>query len=838
MVNRLKNFIFLLLIFTFIVSFAGSACAINITQTPPNQNDLVEDSLINSYHEKIIVDEQAVFTLVKAPVGFTLTPDVLGTGANLDWTPTNKYVTHGHWGGGPDNEIVIEATGVITGTTVQHTILLGVYNNNPVFYSTNPYLVQDWPTGVPLTINSFDNDDEGDLAERQTDPANSPFYKADPFIGSPSSAWSTVIDKEIGIVKLGCDVVGSVKYNIVAFDGVGSEATFDPWTTYTEYTLKVEFAQNQPPVADNQTVTINEGDTNIQITLTGYDVWPFGIPITFYSQVLNLPSGATLTPDANFKDNGIIYYDPPNTDWNGTDTFNFKVFDGGLFSQPGIVTVQVLPINDAPVAVDDTYAVDEGATITVFPINGVLSNDTDVDNNIIQLNAVLVDDVDHGLLNFNSNNGSFVYEHDGSETLSDTFTYKANDGQDDSNVATVTITINPINDAPTADAGPDQNSYSASLVTLDGSGSSDVDGDPLSYIWINAHGITLDDIYAVNPTFTAPEVTAPTTYTFTLTVTDPSGLIDSDEVDITISEAPDSIAPIINATVNGTLGDNNWYVSEITIDMEAEDPDSGIAKIVYWANSDAPTEVYTTTASDVIAVDGSHTFSCYAVDNVGNTSATVLIEDLHIDTAPPEITDVKLEDTYLAESGTVDFGAVIPGVYPQLSASVSDVMSGVAEDEICISFNGSDLSLSASEVTGIVGMGTAYELSSTSSGLGVGTNEFEIVARDLAGNETTYNARVNAEALITYGYIYPNPWHLDIPLSITFGISEAKDVTVHIYDEVSRLRKVLNYSAVAGNNTFTWSDDVGLGNGLYPFKVFTTADKQILFTGKLVVVRR
>ena len=53
-------------------------------------------------------------------------------------------------------------------------------------------------------------------------------------------------------------------------------------------------------------------------------------------------------------------------------------------------------------------------------------------------------------------NGSFDYVHDGSETLSDSFTYYANDGISNSNIATVTITINPINDAPVVSDIPDQ----------------------------------------------------------------------------------------------------------------------------------------------------------------------------------------------------------------------------------------------------------------------------------------------------------------------------------------------------------------------------------------------
>src|SRR6185436_5937446 len=83
----------------------------------------------------------------------------------------------------------------------------------------------------------------------------------------------------------------------------------------------------------------------------------------------------------------------------------------------------------------------------------LLANDTDVDLN--PLTAVLVTDAAHGAVTVNAN-GSFSYTPAANYGGPDSFTYKANDGSLDSNVATVTIVVASINDAPSFTKGADQ----------------------------------------------------------------------------------------------------------------------------------------------------------------------------------------------------------------------------------------------------------------------------------------------------------------------------------------------------------------------------------------------
>ncbi len=99
------------------------------------------------------------------------------------------------------------------------------------------------------------------------------------------------------------------------------------------------------------------------------------------------------------------------------------------------------PSNDAPVAVNDAYEVLANRTLTVGSAEGVLANDSDADEDA--LSAVLASTAPNGTLTLNSN-GGFTYTPDRGFTGADSFAYKSSDGDLESNVATVTITVEPI----------------------------------------------------------------------------------------------------------------------------------------------------------------------------------------------------------------------------------------------------------------------------------------------------------------------------------------------------------------------------------------------------------
>ncbi|AUV81394.1 hypothetical protein C2R22_06760 [Salinigranum rubrum] len=120
-----------------------------------------------------------------------------------------------------------------------------------------------------------------------------------------------------------------------------------------------------------------------------------------------------------------------------------------------------------------------------------------------------------------------------------TFEVTARDGDGGSDTATVTITVVPTNDPPTADAGSDRRVEAAASVELDAGGSTDPNGDTLSYTWRQVGGASVALVGADTDTasFTAPSVDSPVRLTFEVTATDPGGASATDTVGVTVTPA-------------------------------------------------------------------------------------------------------------------------------------------------------------------------------------------------------------------------------------------------------------------------------------------------------------
>lgn len=192
----------------------------------------------------------------------------------------------------------------------------------------------------------------------------------------------------------------------------------------------------------------------------------------------------------------------PNQNWTyaAGASFASQGLNPGTYAVSDSVTGETITIqvgatgsNTPPVAVDDPNYVTLEDVILNEAAPGVLGNDTDAEND--PLTAALDSTTSNGSLTLNAD-GSFDYDPDPNFCGQDSFTYHANDGEDDSNVATATITVTCVNDAPVAVdnnySGDEDNQISGNVI-VDDTGEDvdfDVDGDGMT-IFSNtnvAHG--------------------------------------------------------------------------------------------------------------------------------------------------------------------------------------------------------------------------------------------------------------------------------------------------------------------------------------------------------------
>jgi len=138
----------------------------------------------------------------------------------------------------------------------------------------------------------------------------------------------------------------------------------------------------------------------------------------------------------------------PQANYIGTDSFTYRVDDGVLDSNEATVSIQIRPVNDAPVAVADSYSTDEDVPLSF----DVRQNDTDADGDALTVS--IIGGPANGSLVQNGN-GSLTYTPQANYVGTDSFTYRVNDGALDSNEARVSIEVRPnANQAPVFVSAP------------------------------------------------------------------------------------------------------------------------------------------------------------------------------------------------------------------------------------------------------------------------------------------------------------------------------------------------------------------------------------------------
>ena len=299
-----------------------------------------------------------------------------------------------------------------------------------------------------------------------------------------------------------------------------------------------------PPTVDNKNIQTNSG-TPVIITLTGTDPIP-GDVLKF--SVLALPQHGTLT--SGTTSNSVTY--TPNTGFSGTDSYAYKATDGqGVDSNIATVTITVNAAqNNPPTADNKAISTNAGTPVTI-----TLTGTDPIPGDVLKFSVLALPQ--HGTLTSGTTSNSVAYTPNTGFSGTDSFTYKATDGQGvDSNIATVTITVNAPTPRPTVDnKNILTNSGTPVQITL--TGTDPIPGDVLKFSVVGnpQHGtITPGTVSSI--VFYTPNTGFSGTDSYTYKATDGQG-VDSNIATVTITVNASQPSGN-NETIQTTSGSNVW----------------------------------------------------------------------------------------------------------------------------------------------------------------------------------------------------------------------------------------------------------------------------------------
>lgn len=399
---------------------------------------------------------------------------------------------------------------------------------------------------------------------------------------------------------------------------------------------------NDAPTATDTSITTNE-DTVFNGTLpAASDIENDTITYALGTQAAN--GTAAVNSDGTFS------YSPA-VDFNGADSFTYTVNDAGGGQNTYTVTVTVNPVNDAPIAAADSANVNEGGSVII----DAAVNDTDIDDGIDSASIEIMAQPANGTVTANPD-GTITYIHDGSETLSDSFSYRIFDNSSAaSNTVLVDMTIAPQNDAPTAgpvDLGsiPEDSGRlisQADLLAL----ASDAEGDSLKAVNLtlsSGSGTLLDNM---DSTWTfIPDTNWFGTVTFSYDVTD----------DITATSTTGSL--VVSAVNDMPVGaDDTASIEQDTIlsanvlanDSDADDDVLTVSLITDTANGQLtlhPDGSYTYTPNNGFI--GTDTFSYIINDGTANSNLTTVSLTITPVTAAAQRDTQTVEESSSSDSGS------------------------------------------------------------------------------------------------------------------------------------------------------------------------------------------
>ncbi len=481
----------------------------------------------------------------------------------------------------------------------------------------------------------------------------------------------------------------------------GSETTTDQFSYVIEddggnthtitVDVQIQAINDHSPVIADGTLLVSEGDnrntlqSGISNLLDGVIDADAGDSIQIVQ--INNPQNGSLTVQTN----GTFDYQHDDSETT-TDQFSYVIEDNGGNTHTVNVEIQIQPVNDhAPYIADGALLVDEGGSRGTLQsgIGNLLAGtiDADAEDSII---IVQVNDPANGILTVQAN-GTFSYQHDGSETTTDQFSYVIEDEGGNTHTVTIDVQIQPINDhTPFIDNGSLQIDEGGSTSALQSGTTNLLDGvidpdagDSIRIVQTNdPENGTL--IVQTNGTFNYQhDGTETTTDQFSYVIEDDGGNSHTVTVDIQIQPVNDHVPFIADGTMLVDEGSNSSTlqsgISNLLAGVIDADADDSIS-IVQINDPENGTLTIQANGTFDYQHDGSETttdqFSYVIEDDGGNThTITIGVQIQPVNDHAPFIADGILRVDEGVSSATLESG---------IGNLLAGVVDGDASDSIRI----------------------------------------------------------------------------------------------------------------------------------------------------------
>ncbi|MFV9691260.1 MAG: Ig-like domain-containing protein [Desulfobacteria bacterium] len=521
---------------------------------------------------------------------------------------------------------VCDTDGLCDTATV--TVAVATGNDPPV--AVDDYASTDEDTAVDINATTNDSDVDGNLDPSTAEVVNGPSNGQ--VVNNGDGTFTYTPDENF----FGTD---SFEYQVCDTDGLCDTAMV------TINVIQVK----HPPVANDDSATTPE-DTPVDIDVADNDSDVDGNLDPSTATVIGDPSHGTMV-----NNNGTFTY-TPDPNFNGTDSFVYQVCDTTNLCDTATVNIVVTPVNDPPVALNDSESTDEDTAVDI----NATTNDSDVDNNLDPSTAEVVNGPSNGTV-VNNNDGTFTYTPAENFNGTDSFVYQVCDTGGLCDTATVNVNVNPVNDPPVAlndSASTDEDT----AVTINATANdSDVDGnlDPSTATVVSgpSNGTVVNNN---DGTFTyTPDENFNGIDSFEYQVCDTDGLCDTAIVTVAVAAlndppvanndevtTPEDAEVIINATANDTDVDNNLDPSTASV---VSGPSNGTV-----VNNNDGTFTYTPAEN----FNGSDSFVYEVCDLEGLCdTAEVIVNVTPVNDPPVAVDDayITMQDTTL----TVDAPGVL-----------------------------------------------------------------------------------------------------------------------------------------------------------------------------------